>query len=389
MISYNYIKLKNYRINDIYSFKQSTKFLISISLIFSIYFLISCSFSPVEAHFSHSAHYNNGAIGIGDKYMVLQQIEPEYTKPNELSQIQFSIQDKQGKDTSNLIGMVEIYSTLTNERLSAYPWTRLASGDFQIPYIFPKIGNYQIILSILNDNSNNSSDDIINTIPPARTILGDNSNCNCERAVFNVSITESFGFIFTTVIYISVIIVILIVGLVLSWMFLSRRKSKTNPISNDEFIKYSVLFLALGAGIVHLAVYSGHATLRYEYSIFLISAAGGQIFYGISYILLIFSDDKLTVKKTDKKYVSKEYYKKSLILNWIGLAGSLVLIFLYLYSVTFPPPLSPNSTPEDVDLGGIMAKALEIVLVIGIIYLMRTEKKRYLYSIQTYDEKST
>ena len=123
MISYNYIKLKNYRINDIYSFKQNTKFLISISLMFSICFLISHSFSSAEAHFSHSAHYNNGDTGIGDKYMVLQQIDPEYAKPNELSQIQFSIQDKQGKDTSNLIVMVEIYSTLTNERLSAYPWT--------------------------------------------------------------------------------------------------------------------------------------------------------------------------------------------------------------------------------------------------------------------------
>ena len=338
MISYNYIKLKNYRINDIYSFNQNTKFLISISLIFSICFLISGSFSPAEAHFSHSAHYNNGDTDMGgNKYFVLQQIEPEYTKPNELSQIQFSIQDKQAKDTSNLIGLVEIYSTLTNERVSVYPWTRLAVGDFQIPYIFPKVGNYQIVLSILNDNSNNSSSDIINTIPPARTILGDNSNCNCERAVFNVSITESFGFIFTTVIYGSALGVILIVGLVLGWMFLSRRKSKTNPISNDEFIKYSVLFLALGAALVHLAVYSGHATLRYEYSIFLISAAGGQLLYGISYILLIFSDEKLTVKKTDKKYVSKEYYKKSLILNWIGLVGSLVLIFLYLLLSHFPP----------------------------------------------------
>ena len=338
MISYNYIKLKNYRINDIYSFKQNTKFLISISLIFSICFLISCSFSPAEAHFSHSAHYNNGDTGMGgDKYFVLQQIEPEYTKPNELSQIQFSIQDKQAKDTSNLVGMVEIYSTLTNERVSAYPWTRLPVGDFQIPYIFPKVGNYQIVLSILNDNSNNSSGDIINTIPPARTILGDNSNCNCERAVFNVSITESFGFIFTTVIYGSAIGVILIVGLVLGWMFLSRRKSKTNPISNDEFIKYSVLFLALGAAIVHLAVYSGHATLRYEYSIFLISAAGGQLFYGISYILLIFSDDKLTVKKTDKKYVSKEYIQKvfNLKLDWIGrVFGSNILILVLSH---FPP----------------------------------------------------
>src|SRR4029078_9090980 len=108
MIPYNYIKLKNYRINDIYSFKQNTKFLISISLIFSLCFLIPGSFSSAEAHFSHSAHYNNGDTGMGgDKYFVLQQIEPEYTKPNELSKIQFSVQDKQAKDTSNLVGMVE------------------------------------------------------------------------------------------------------------------------------------------------------------------------------------------------------------------------------------------------------------------------------------------
>lgn len=178
---------------------------------FSICFLISCSFNSAEAHFSHSAHYNNGETGFGDRYKVLQQMEPEYTKPNELSQIQFSIQDKQGKDTTNLVVMVEIYSTLNNERLSANPWTWLEEGDFQIPYIFPKVGSYQIVLSLLNDNSNNSSDDIINTIPPALTILGDNSNCNCERGVFNISITESFGFIFTTVIYGSVLDVILII----------------------------------------------------------------------------------------------------------------------------------------------------------------------------------
>ena len=180
----------------------------------------------------------------------------------------------------------------------------------------------------------------------------------------------------------------MIVGSVLSWMFLSRRKSKTNPISNEEFIKYSVLFLAVGAAIVHLAVYSGHATLRLEYSIFLLSAAGGQLFYGISYIFLIFSDDRLEIKKSDKRFISKEYYKKSKILNWIGLGGSLVLIGLYIYSVTFPPPLSPNAHPEDVDLAGVIDKSLEIVLVIGIIYLMKTEKKRYLYSRQISDSKN-
>ena len=128
-------------------------------------------------------------------------------------------------------------------------------------------------------------------------------------------------------------------------------------------------------------MYSDHAGLRFAYSIFLIAAAGGQLFYGISYILLIFSDDKLSIKKTDKKYISKEYYKKSLILNLIGLVGSMILILLFLYSVVFPPPLSPNTHPEDVDLEAIIAKSLEGALVVGIIYLMRSEKKRYLYSL--------
>ena len=126
-------------------------------------------------------------------------------------------------------------------------------GDFQILSIFPKIGNYQIVLSLLNDDANYA--EILITVPSARTILGDSLNCNCERAVFNISVGESFGFSFLAVIYGSILGVVFIIGAVLLWMFLSRRKSKTKPISNDEFIKYSVLFLAVGASIVHIAVY--------------------------------------------------------------------------------------------------------------------------------------
>lgn len=378
--------LINCRSFDSHSFTLNLVILVSIFSFFSLFLLGSLTFASVYGQFSHAAHYNNGQVGVGDRYSVFQQMEPEYPKPNETSYIQFSIQDKQGRDVSDKVVMVEIYSTLTNERLAAFPWTMVEVGDFQIPYIFPDIGNYQIVLSLLNDNADAS--EILNTVPSSRFILGDSLNCDCERAVFNISIGQSFGFIFVAVIYGSIFGVILIVGSVLSWMFLSRRKSKTNPISNDEFIKYSVLFLAVGAARVHLAVYSGHATLRLEYSIFLLSAAGGQLFYGISYIFLIFSDDRLVIKKTDKKFISKEYYKKAKILNSIGLAGSLVLIGLYIYTVTFPPPLSPNSHPEDIDLAGIIDKSLEIVLVIGIVYLIRTEKRRFLYSRQISDNRN-
>lgn len=374
----------------IYSRKRLQINLIMYFLLFSLY---SSSFlSPYFAygHFSHLVNYNSSDMGIGKKYFILQQTDPEYMKPNEPSKIMFSIQDYQGRDVNDIIVSVEVYSSVNGERLAVFPWKFLNIGDFEVAHTFTTNGNYQVVLSILNNDTNNEQSQIINTVPPERVILNDNTNCNCERAVFNISVTESFGVIFGSVVYASTLFVVAIVGIVLIWMYLSRRKSKTNPIPNDEFIKYCVLFLAVGASIVHFAVTPGHAGLKIAYSIFLISAAGGQLLYGIMYLFLIYSDDKSPLKKNDKKYVSKEYYKKSLIYNWCGLAGSLVLIFLYTYTMFFPPPLSPNPYPEDLSLGGIIAKALEIVLVVGIIYLMKSEKKRYMYSIEKMnDSKNT
>ncbi len=332
------------------------------------------------------SHYNNAETAIANKHVVMQQIIPEYTKPNELSQIMFSIQDRNGKDVRNVVVMVEVYSTISGERITVFPWTRLNIGDFEVPFVFPKAGNYQVVLSLLNDNV--ASNELLNVVPPPRNLLNSNLNCDCERAVFNISVSETFGLIFNTVVLGAVFGAVTVLGIVLTWMFLSRRKSKYNPISNDEFVKYSVLFLAVGASIVHLAVYPQHAALRLEYSIFLISASGGQLLYGIMYILLIFSDDKSGIKRTNKDIVSREYYKKSLTLNWLGLGGSLFLILLYIYSVTFPPPLSPNDHPEDVDIAGVLDKSLEVILVIGILYLMKIEKKRYLYSMQYFGYKN-
>jgi hypothetical protein len=38
--------------------------------------------------------------------------------------------------------------------------------------------------------------------------------------------------------------------------------------------------------------------------------------------------------------------------------------------------LSPDNKAENIDIAGIMAKSLEILLVIGIIYLLVWEKRR-------------
>jgi hypothetical protein len=62
--------------------------------------------------------------------------------------------------------------------------------------------------------------------------------------------------------------------------------------------------------------------------------------------------------------------------NLFGLVGTAVLLGLYAYSVTLPPPLSPTGVPESVDIAGILAKSVEVFTVIGIVYLMRLEKRR-------------
>src|SRR4029078_2281536 len=201
-------------------------FFIMVFLVFSIYSSIPIPFFTANAHIDRFASYNSSGMGIGDKYYVIQQLEPEYVKPNEPSKVMFSIQDKHGKDVHDGTVLFEIYS-INGERVLVIPWITLETGDFDIPFVFTKNGNYQIVLSILNEDM--GSRKMLDTIPPPRTILNDSVNCSCERAVFNVSITETFGLISTITVYGTIFGVIIILGIVLIWIFVSRRKNKSKP----------------------------------------------------------------------------------------------------------------------------------------------------------------
>ncbi len=198
-----------------------------VFLIFSIYSLITSTFFTAYAHFDHFDSYNGSGMGIGNKYYVLQQLEPEYAKSNEPSKIMFSIQDKHGRDVYDVTVMVEIYS-INGERVFIFPWITLETGDFNVPFAFANNGNYQIVLSILNEDI--ARNKILDTVPPQRTILNDSANCNCERAVFNVSITETFGLISAVALYGTIFGATIILGVILIWIFKSRRKSRSNPV---------------------------------------------------------------------------------------------------------------------------------------------------------------
>jgi hypothetical protein len=199
------------------SVKNLRLYFIITFLVFSMYSSIPSTFFTTDAHFDRFGSYNGSGMGIGNKYYVQQQLEPEYAKSNEPAKIMFSIQDKHGRDVHDVTVMVEIYS-IKGERIFVFPWTILETGDFNIPFIFTKNGNYQIVLSILNEGI--ARNKIIDTIPSPRTILNDSVNCNCERAVFNVSITETFGLISSLAVY----------GTIFGAIIVSRRKRKFNSL---------------------------------------------------------------------------------------------------------------------------------------------------------------
>ncbi len=314
------------------------------------------------AHFEHFAHYNSRGDGIG-QYYVYQQLDPDYAKPGEPAAIQFSVQDMDGHDTHNIVTMVEIYSSISGERLAAFPWTKQDTGDFQVFYTFPSTGYYQIVLSVATGSVN------LNAVDPPRVTLSGVEGCNCDRVVFNAAISNNFGMIFDSAILAGVLFPLVVVGAILGLVY-KRKRKQLHANSSEEFVKWSVLLLAIAGGLVHFAVYSEHASLRIEYSIFLIAAGASQVSYGILYILLTMMGSE------ESRLDPRQYYRKTVILNLFGLIGTAVLLGLYVYAVTFPPPLSPNPVPEDIDLGGILAKSAEAILVVGIIYLMRLEKRK-------------
>ena len=292
-------------------------------LINSLFHLIPNSY----AHFDHLTHYNGGGIGLS-KYYVNEQVEPEYTRPNDPAQISFSIQDRNGNDVNNIVAMVEIYEANTGERMKVYPWTKHDTGDFAIYYTFPNLGMYQIVVSIANDPS------YINSLKmePARDILSNTFTCDCSRAIFNVAVSQNFGIIFNTVIFGAVIGAITLFALILVLTYLRRKKSGLYPsLTNNEVVKYSVMLLALSAGLIHFAVFSEHGSLRIEYSIFLLSAGGSQVAYGILYILATLMNES----SIQSKRSANSYYQKTVIINLLGLTGNILLLILYTYAVTF------------------------------------------------------
>lgn len=312
------------------------------------------------AHSDHRPHYNGREERVGS-YAIFQALDPEYAGSGEPVAIELSIQDGKGRHVSNVATMFEIYSAVTGERLYSTPWTMREISDFEVFYTFQKRGNYQIVVSVTKNPES------LNLVDTPRSLLASTADCNCVRGVFNVNISGGFGIVWSSVTYTIMVLPVIVVGATLGLSY--RSKKKTGVISKRELIRYAVMLSALAGGVVHLAVYSDHAWLRMEYSIFLLSAAGAQVLYSLLFTMMTLSSDANTSLQ--------QRYKKTLTIHLIGLAGTAVLLGLYAYSVIFPPPLSPDNAPEELGFSGILSKSLEVFLVIGILYIMKQDRNEF------------
>lgn len=334
------------------------------------------------SHLEHLPHYNGGFSGVG-KYYIFQGMEPDYPRPGEPAGIVFSVQDNRGNDMKNIVTMVEIYDEKSGDRIAVFPWTKHDIGDFRLYYTFPRIGNYILVVSVVDDSP--ASENRMGLASPARSTLLDRSDCDCERGLMNISVTNNFGTIYYGSIFAGIFMGIAVLGVVLGLMFLKRRKTIMSAnIKDKQVLKYCILFLAMASGFVHIAVFPGHASLRIEYSIFLFAAGAAQFAYGIVYILISLNESKMSNDMASVRI----HYRKTSILNMFGLIGSSVLLGLYLYSVIFPPPLSPNNVAEQVEVAGLLAKSTEAILVGGVVYLMVWERRRFKSELVRYQQQS-
>lgn len=326
-------------------------------------------------HLNHLPHYNGGESRYGSgRYYSYIALDPEYGIAKEPTKIEFSVQDFEARDVYDIISMVEIYDTSSGKRLDVFPWTFRNTGDFVLYYTFPENGNYQIVLSVSTEKSVNNYGTYVvpngnkKQIDPPRSILGSIKDCECERTVFNIKVNPTFGNIQNSLFAAIIILPLVVLGVILA-KNLSRAK-----FNRKELLKYGVMLLALAGGILHLAVFPQHASLHIYYSIFLLAAAGSQIAYGVLYVSIALSDLKIGDTKTKQQAIT--LYKKNLAVNLFGLAGTAVLIGLYVYTIIFPPPFSPTNQPEEIEIEGVLAKSLEFLLFFGILSILKRERQQ-------------
>lgn len=326
-------------------------------------FTLVASLSILPNSYAHLEQSSSGGVMEGD-YFSYVGFDPRNPAPDEPTKIIFSIQDENGNDMYDLETMVEIYSNSMGKRIFYEPWREQSIGDFEMPFIFEQSGTYQIVLSI--SEVNNPKEHVVSPRPSPSS----SSDCDCTRVMFNVSISEDWNNIWTSLMVVILVLPFSVFGYAM-WNNYKNKKNSNQKLSRHETLRYVIMLLAFAGGLIHLSIYVDHAPLRIEYGIFLLLAAISQIGFGVLLLSTVLFDSNKSQKELELSH------RRNLAIYLFGLVGSGVLIGLYIYAVSFPPPLSPENHPEHVDVAGIIAKILELSLIGAIVYVMKLENRWY------------
>lgn len=321
--------------------------------------LVVLPFLPIS--YAHLEQSSSGGVMQGNYFSYIG-FDPRNPAPDEPVKIIFSIQDENGNDLYDIQTMVEIYSNSMEKRIFYEPWREQNIGDFEIPFVFEKSGTHQIILSISEE------DNLQEHVVAPRQIPSSSLDCDCTRVLFNVSVSENWDNIWNFLMVVILVLPFSVFGYAM-WNNYKNKKDSKQKLSKHETLRYVAIFLAFAGGIIHLSIYVDHAPLRVEYGMFLLLTAISQIGFGV----LVLSTVLFTPNMSQKEL--KTTHHKNMVVYLFGIIGSVVLIGLYLYAITFPPPLSPENHPEHIDIAGILAKSLEIALIGVIVYVMNLERK--------------
>ncbi len=149
---------------------------------------------------------------------------------------------------------------------------------------------------------------------------------------------------------IAIILVCTVFGMAVVMNYLKNKTDKKH--TNQEVLKYFIVFLAIAGGLIHMSIYIEHVPLIIEYAMFLLLAAISQVGFGaLFFTVLMFESSTKIIKSIESNYT------KNTMIYLFGLIGSVILVGLYTYVVTFSLPLSSIPHPEHIEISGILAKS--------------------------------
>lgn len=303
------------------------RLLLSCLLVMFIISLMPAS----EAHLPHLPHYNGGSQ-LSNGYMIVLGTDPEYIRPGEGANLIISIQDTNGNDLNAVKALVKIFKD--EQLVKEFPLDIHPTGDFEESYTFSDAGIYQVEIDTYGSKEFPYS-------------AGDVA----ASASYNIFVSQWAGQIINSVMAVSIVIPLAVLGAVLGFRTKALRKSK-GRLDKDSVIQYVAALSAIAAGMIHTVIYGEHSTQSIFIGVFFIIAGLSQVSYGMLYMM----------------------FKKRL-LNYVGLFGTVGIIGLYIYAVTLPAPLYSRPVPEGVEVIGVAVKVIESILLISLIYIISRERR--------------